>query len=183
MKPLRRCRVCGLEAYIDQDLELFKKRTGYPYNRLTICKSCNSRQLKKPPDQFLRKCRVCGLEANTDDDLINFVNHKKQPHGKDNLCRPCLNKQQKERSHHTEELIEVYRKRSSDGKIYCYFCGDEVTILNGKIKKSLVNHSLDRNHNNWNPNNKVPAHLQCHSTYHSYSDNTAQYIKKWREQK
>lgn len=183
MTPLRKCRVCGLEAVEIEDLELFKKRTGYPHNRLTICKSCNKKQLKRPPDPFLRKCRVCGLEAHEDEGLINFVNHKKQRYKKDNLCRPCANKQQKERSYHTDELVNAYKKRAHNGKIYCYFCGVEVAVLDGKTPKSLVNHSLDRNHHNWNHDNKVPAHLRCHSIYHSYSDNTAQYIKKWRENK
>lgn len=180
LNPLRVCRVCGLKAYTENDLQLFKKRTGYPYDRLTICKDCNNKNLKKPPTEYLRKCRVCGLEALTEEDLKRFTTHKRQPFGKDNICKKCTRKTQKEKEHHTNELLEFYRKISGDRKIYCYFCGEEITLFQGRKKTSLSNHSLDRNHDNWEHKNKVPAHFGCHGSYHANIDNTAQYLEKWR---
>lgn len=42
----------------------------------------------------------------------------------------------------------------------CYFCGK--TIL-----EDLVVHSLDGDHENWDPANKVDAHRSCHSGFHA----------------
>lgn len=38
--PLRKCQYCGLEAYTEQELELFTKAKVYLYGRRNICKSC-----------------------------------------------------------------------------------------------------------------------------------------------
>jgi len=48
----------------------------------------------------------------------------------------------------------------------CYFCGEEITRKYGTRTESLVFHSLDGNHNNWDPENKVPAHHGHHISYH-----------------
>jgi len=40
VESLRICRKCGLEAYTEIDLDLFKKHNDRPYNRDTLCKSC-----------------------------------------------------------------------------------------------------------------------------------------------
>ena len=50
--------------------------------------------------------------------------------------------------------------------ILCFFCEKEVTKLEGKQTDSLHIHSLDGDHENWNPTNKVPAHLGCHISHH-----------------
>lgn len=42
-KPLRKCRECGLEAWIEEDLELFKKDKESLYKRENICKKCASK--------------------------------------------------------------------------------------------------------------------------------------------
>ena len=45
--PLRVCLVCGLEAYTDEDLELFTKCKKSKYGRMNHCKKCTSlRQLR-----------------------------------------------------------------------------------------------------------------------------------------
>jgi len=41
---LRVCRVCGLEAWTEEDLEQFKKDKGSRYGRDTICKKCFNEQ-------------------------------------------------------------------------------------------------------------------------------------------
>ena len=53
-------------------------------------------------------------------------------------------------------LIETFRAQSSDGIIRCHFCGEEVVKLEGKTGDSIHIHSLDGNHENWDPVNKVP---------------------------
>jgi hypothetical protein len=47
MKPLRKCRECGLEAHTEEELELFVKDKSKLYDRSTICKKCASEKSKK----------------------------------------------------------------------------------------------------------------------------------------
>lgn len=42
--------------------------------------------------------------------------------------------------------------------------------MRGKESDSLLFHSLDGNHGNWEPSNKVPAHYGCHTGSHSKGD-------------
>jgi hypothetical protein len=51
----------------------------------------------------------------------------------------------------------------------CYFCGEPITARKGdpRTKDSLDIHSLDGNHDNWEPSNKVPTHKKCHVSYHN----------------
>lgn len=48
----------------------------------------------------------------------------------------------------------------------CYFCGEEI-VKRGRESDSLCVHSLDGNHDNWDPDNKVPTHKKCHTEYHA----------------
>lgn len=41
-KPLRTCRICGLEAHIEEDLEKFVKSRKYLYGRRPKCKKCGN---------------------------------------------------------------------------------------------------------------------------------------------
>ena len=65
------------------------------------------------------------------------------------------------------ELIEMFRARSPDGLISCYFCGKPITKIGGLVRDALVIHSLDENHENWDFFNKAPTHLACHSSFHN----------------
>ncbi len=58
-------------------------------------------------------------------------------------------------------LIEGYEK-----PLLCQFCGKEIINLKNSYSDSLVIHSLDGDHENWDPANKTPAHNGCHITYH-----------------
>lgn len=53
----------------------------------------------------------------------------------------------------------------NDIKIY-YFCGDLI-IKRGLSGGCLAVHSLDGNHENWLPENKVSVHKKCHNNYHN----------------
>lgn len=111
----------------------------------------------------LRICRVCGLEAYTEEDLEPFVKHRNKLHGHDTICKKCHCEIEKERWWNKRgKFIEVFRERSPDGLIRCYFCGEitEVEII----------HSLDGDHENWSPENKVPAHWGCHSSHHNTNE-------------
>lgn len=45
--PLRKCHICGLEAWTEENLENFTKDKKSPHGRTTICKKClNIRTLK-----------------------------------------------------------------------------------------------------------------------------------------
>lgn len=77
-----------------------------------------------------------------------------------------------------------YRKKVSDGltrahsdttkyqilqlqkPLDCYHCNNLI-IVRGVTREGLVFHSLDGNHNNWSPENKVPVHRKCHPKVHS----------------
>lgn len=48
----------------------------------------------------------------------------------------------------------------------CFFCGEDITHK-GNDRTSLVTHSLDGNHDNWVPENKVFSHKHCHAKYHA----------------
>jgi len=108
-------------------------------------------------ESSLRKCLVCGLEAWTEEELEKFVKCTGMPYDRRTICKECHNKRRRKSRF---RLI-------SESPYYCYFCGKKITKLKGMDKYSLVVHSLDGNHNNWNPENKVPAHNICHLEYHS----------------
>lgn len=58
LEPLRVCRSCGLKAYDDKTLELFKPHKKRPHGRATLCKKCfNKYQLnrKRTNDRFYLK--------------------------------------------------------------------------------------------------------------------------------
>lgn len=47
----------------------------------------------------------------------------------------------------------------------CYFCKEEITMF-GRESDSLCFHSLDEDHDNWDPANKRPVHIGCHMSFH-----------------
>jgi len=65
-KPLRVCRVCGLEALTEEDLILFAKNKPSLHGRQNICQKClsgeakqrSSRTVDDPPGST--RCRICG---------------------------------------------------------------------------------------------------------------------------
>ncbi len=57
----------------------------------------------------------------------------------------------------------------------CHFCGEEIDHK-GNDAMCLVFHSLDGNHDNWEPSNKGATHNGCHVKYHSSGRNEV--IKK-----
>lgn len=77
-----------------------------------------------------------------------------------------------ERAQRTELLWKnpEYRKKVMETKpiknpLSCYFCG-ELVLLSGHNGDCRVIHSIDGNHENWDPENKVPVHNKCHTCYH-----------------
>jgi hypothetical protein len=40
IKPLRKCRHCGLEAYTEEDLKFFREKSEGLYSRDNLCKKC-----------------------------------------------------------------------------------------------------------------------------------------------
>jgi len=49
--------------------------------------------------------------------------------------------------------------------LVCYYCAQEIDQA-GIHSESVVFHSLDGNHENWDPANKVPVHRKCHPRAH-----------------
>lgn len=165
---LRKCTTCGLEAKNESDLDLFERNKNAKYGRINRCKKCR-RQLPKP---YLRKCRICGLEAHTEEDLQKFMKGKYSFYGRQLICKNCYNKRDRDKNkilHPKSDFIVRKNKllNNLSRPILCYFCNLEITVLNGKAPDSLCFHSLDFNHDNWSPENKVPAHKKCHNSHHS----------------
>ncbi len=143
----------------------------------------------------LRVCRVCGLAAHTEAELELFKINKKSHHRRQNLCKRCHNKNPyKKEDPRRNEFIAVFRERSPDGLLHCYFCDGEVSKLKGQDSDSLNIHSLDGNHDNWDPANKVPTHYWCHLSHHKSGEKNHQwlgdeasyhtkYMRKWRIRK
>ena len=114
VEPLRVCRVCGLEAFTEEDLENFVKEKRLPYGRKAICKPCMNKYVydrsgakhrKNTP--YLRKCIVCGLEAWTEEDLELFKKGKTSKHNRANICKKCDSERKK-------KYYEAHRKKSND---------------------------------------------------------------------
>lgn len=178
-KPLRVCSVCGLEAWTETDLEKFVKGSKYPYGRQTLCKKCYStrrkikakRKIDIPSDVTdpLRICRVCGFKAFNKDDLEKFAKSSRDKYGRRNICKSCkkiVMRKYYGRYMHTNEKRQLRLIKNFQKPLICYFCGENILKLKGCDSDSLVFHSLDGNHDNWNPENKVPAHFACHESYH-----------------
>lgn len=120
---LRKCRICGLEAHNDEELELFVKDKKLPYGRKTICKKCQNKyhydrsgSKHREVVPYLRKCRKCGLEAWTEKDLDKFTKSKLGLYGYMNLCKKCENINVKNR-------VNKYplKKRYADMIRRCYY--------------------------------------------------------------
>jgi len=124
----------------------------------------------------LRICQVCGFIAHTEEDLKLFMKRKTSLYGRQNLCKKCHNKKDKERRYRTTEFIEIFQERSPDGLIWCHFCEEEIKKLSGRHKDSLSIHSLDGDHENWKPENKVPVHGNCHSRYHQTGERNYRWL-------
>ncbi len=130
----------------------------------TIQESLQSLNTELESLPYLRKCRVCGLKAWTQEDLKLFKKCERGKHGHDTICKKD-EKRISIRTRRKEKFIKIFKAESTDGIIRCHFCGEEVFKLYGKERDSLVIHSLDDNHYNYNPENKAPAHNRCHGIY------------------
>ena len=72
------------------------------------------------------------------------------------------------------QFVEVTSFVDDEGKTQtffkpavCYFGGNPITKFEGKESDSIAIHSLDGNHNNIVPENKVPSHKGCHHIFHN----------------
>jgi len=119
----------------------------------------------------LRVCRECGLIAFTEKELNLFRKASMAAYGRSTMWQECSNRLGSEKYWRSKkELIEGF-----GGPLICHFCGEEITKLKGGDKESLVIHSLDGNHRNWESSNKVPTHLRCHSRYEQQGSRSSQW--------
>jgi len=91
-EPLRKCRICGLEAWTEKELEYFSKFKESKYGRDTLCKKCKNQLCKKSEDKIKLKalqklsrdgfprCLVCGF---SDDIRFLQIDHIKNDGNKD----------------------------------------------------------------------------------------------------
>jgi len=121
----------------------------------------------------LRVCKYCGLIAYSELDLQQFRKNKESVYGRENLCKPCYNSMNRHygvRQKRWDGLVAGFGTL-----INCYFCREEVTDIEGRTDESLVIHSLDGDHENWAPENKVPAHNNCHCSFHNAGEKNPRY--------
>lgn len=109
---LRRCRVCGLEAKNEDDLNRFVKAKERPYGVKNICKSCFNKGLHALPKLYLKKCTICGLEAHTEQELGLFKKRKGGKYGRKNLCKKCHNEINK-KDREANPVLERYHSMMS----------------------------------------------------------------------
>ena len=74
-----------------------------------------------------------------------------------------------------------YLLPSLNTPLVCYYCGDKINLA-GVSSESVVFHSLDGNHENWNPTNKVSLHRCCHPKMHNEKKKTRK-IVDWEKTK
>ena len=102
---MRKCRICGIEAHTDKELEKFVSNKNSPHNKAQLCKPCkrvltskeytdnpqkridqnkNFRQTKKVRGIEYKgsKCAHCGLEYNGQNACV-FDFHHEDPTQKD----------------------------------------------------------------------------------------------------
>jgi len=73
-----------------------------------------------------------------------------------------------ERNEIVKKMSEAHKRREPiplENPLPCYFCGELIT-KQGKNGDCLSIHSLDGNHENWSPENKVSVHRSCHASNH-----------------
>lgn len=130
-------------------------------------------------------CHFCGdqitkLNGHDSDSLlmhhITYIPELKVP-----SHRGCSVRYHNTHPDHPTNPETEYRKRFIErlgGNIICHFCGEEITEKYGMKSESLLIHSLDDDHDNWDQDNKVPTHRGCHMRYHmnNMSDESRQKI-------
>lgn len=75
---LRKCRICGLKAYIDEELDQFVKKKGHPYGRITLCNKCGN----KKQSQYAKKSKKLNPLATRYDSMLTRcynTNRKEYP--------------------------------------------------------------------------------------------------------
>lgn len=88
--------------------------------------------------------------------------------------RGCDTRYHKTHPDHPTNPETEYRKKfikNLGDDTTCHFCGEEIQGMLGRAPESLIIHSLDGDHDNWDPENKVPTHRGCHASYHMFGDN------------
>lgn len=122
----------------------------------------------------LRNCHFCNelitkLSGQDSDSLCNhhitYIPEVVVPTHKN-----CHQKYHNTHPEHPKNPEIECRRRFIESNIMCHFCGEEITKKSGKGSGSLTIHSLDGNHSNWDPSNKVPAHNGCHGPFHKKGD-------------
>ncbi len=64
MKPLRKCKNCGIEAHTEEDLKLFRSSTASKYGKSNYCKVCaNHTQQKRRQTLKYEACKYKGGEC------------------------------------------------------------------------------------------------------------------------
>jgi len=136
--PLKKCSDCGLNAWTEEDLKLFRTHNLYSLNKQNLCKSCYSvrynpeghkRRLQKEKrlKEGLKTCSGCGKLL----PLNEFLDESDGLGGKGTLCKICrcevsnkwrlenLEKSRKSRRKSTKKYGKIERQ-----KALVYLSGD-----------------------------------------------------------
>lgn len=170
---------------------------------ITLCsrkRRLRTNMAEEPTDwKALRTCNVCGIQAFTVGDLEKFAGDKSDLYGKRTICKACYNKYQREKWSR-EYYLRYYRTKEQaliEKFVYpikCYFCGKPIIKPEERRDNSLVLHSLNGNHEDFDPSNKVLVHRVCHTRYHSTGERNPgwkgenispknKYAREWKRRK
>ena len=144
IEPLRKCRVCGLEAWTEEDLKNFVEGKMYKYGHENVCLNCKSplnieyknriktKAFKKLSIDGIPKCAVCGF---SDDIRFLQIDHIKNDGYKDltswggrykasSVCRKILKMPKKEAIKKYQVLCAFHNWAKRFGKI-----GEEYKVI------------------------------------------------------
>jgi len=125
---------------------------------------------------FIQVCYFCRnpITRLTGRDADSLLTHHVTyiPEVKVLVHRGCHTKYHKTHPNHPTNPDTEYRKRFTESSedMVCFFCDEPITKMYGLGPDSLLIHSLDGNHENWDSENKVPTHRGCHQRFHIAGD-------------
>ena len=138
-EPLRVCKVCGLKAYTEEDLEQFYKHKNSKHGRVLLCKSCGAKKQREYQNPLLsrgdeiyegreketKKCSNCKRVL----PLSHFHRRKGSLDGYNVKCVDC-----------TTEYKFLYGRRERQGS---YFDGTGICLVCGEVNPLVLhNHHI-----------------------------------------
>lgn len=109
LKPLRVCRVCGKEAWLESELQLFKSDIKSSYRKSLKCKECTAKAMRdkrKDNPEYHNRQKECNKTYHKKHkDRLNALNREYHHNNRD-----TLNQRRKEYNERNKEAVRLKRK-------------------------------------------------------------------------